>query len=114
MALHKSLVDLEKESYERIHGRVSPVDFLNLLLQNPDYAWLRKISELIVWLDEILDPKEMTAEIETKNVLEQARKLLTPSELGEDFERKYHDALQRNPDVILAHQQVRNILMSSE
>ena len=110
LALHKTLVDVERDAFERANGHVKSVDFLNLLMQHPDYAWLRKISELIVWIDEVLDPKEMTADVESKNVLEQARKLLTPSELGDDFVRKYHDALQRYPDVILAHQEVRNVL----
>jgi hypothetical protein len=110
LTLHKTLVDLERDTYERSHGQLKSVDFLNLLLQHPDFAWLRKISELIVWIDEVLDPKEQTAEVEQKNVFEHAKKLLTPSELGEDFERKYQDALQRNADVILAHQEVRKVL----
>ena len=110
LTLHKTLVDIERESFERANGQLRSVDFLNLLLQHPDFSWLRKISELIVWIDEVLDPKEQTAEVERKNVFEHARKLLTPSELGEDFERKYQDALQRNPDVIMAHQDVRKVL----
>jgi hypothetical protein len=108
--LHKTLVEQERETYERTHGQLKSVDFLNLLLQHPDYAWLRKISEVIVWIDEVLDPKVQTAEVEQKNVFDHAKKLLNPSELGEDFERKYQDALQRNADVIIAHQDVRKVL----
>jgi len=110
LALHKILVDLERETYERKHGRVGSGDFLNLLLADKDFAWLRRISELIVWIDEVLDPKELTAGEEIEHVFLQARKLLTPSELGEEFERKYQDALQRNTDVILAHKEVRDAL----
>ncbi len=110
LALHKTLVDMERESYERIHGPVQSVAFLNLLMQDLDYSWLRKISELIVWIDEVLDPKEHTVDIEPEKIIEQSRKLLNPVELGDDFERKYQDALQRNPDVIMAHQEVRNLL----
>ena len=113
LALHKILVDVERDNFERAHGQVKSVDFLSLLMQHPDYAWMRKISELIVWIDEVLDPKEMTAEVEKKNVLDQARKLLIPAELGEDFERKYHEALQKYPDVVMAHQEVRNVLKLS-
>lgn len=111
LTLHKTLVDWERDSYEQAQGQqLRSVDFLTLLMQHPDFAWLRKISELIVWIDEVLDPKEQTAEVEKKNVFDHARKLLNPAELGEDFERKYQDALQRNPDVILAHQDVRKVL----
>jgi hypothetical protein len=111
LILHKTLVDLERGSYERVHGgKVSPGQFLNLLLENEDYAWLRRISELIVWIDEVLDPKEPTAGEETNQIFEQAKKLLNPSELGDQFVRKYQEALQRNPDVIMAHKEVRDVL----
>ena len=113
LALHKTLVDIERAEFERANGPLKSVDFLTLLMQHPDFAWLRKISELIVWIDEVLDPKEMTADVEKQNVLEQAKKLLNPSELGEDFVQKYHDALQKYPDVVIAHQEVRSVLKLS-
>src|SRR6187455_1687744 len=98
--LHKLLVDLEREAYEKTHGKVGSGDFLNLLLGDENYSWLRRFSELIVWIDEVLDPKELTADEEIENIFTQARKLLTPAAFGEDFERKYQEALQQNPDVI--------------
>src|SRR5262245_54949096 len=104
--LHKTLVDLERITYERIHGKVGSGQFLNALLTDNRFSWLRKISELIVWIDEILDPKTLTAQEELQNVFNQARKLLTPAELGTEFEQKYQDALQRNPDVVMAHKEV--------
>jgi hypothetical protein len=110
LALHKTLVDLERDAYQRMHGKVRSGPFLNMLLEHEQFAWLRKISELIVWIDEVLDPNELTAEEETQNLFEQARKLLTPSELGDDFVKKYHEALQSNPDVIMAHKEVRDVL----
>jgi hypothetical protein len=110
LALHKILMNVERDTYERIHGKVGAGQFLSLLLSDPQFSWLRKLSEIVVWIDEILDPKEMTAEEETKNVLEQARKLLTPSELGEEFVQKYQRALQNNADAIMAHKEVRDVL----
>ena len=108
--LHKLLVDYERNGYEKTHGKVTSGDFLNLLLGDPNFSWLRRFSELIVWIDEVMDPKELTAEEEIENIFTQARKLLTPAEFGEDFERKYTEALQQNPDVILAHKEVRDVL----
>jgi hypothetical protein len=110
LALHKVLVDLERDAHEQTRGKVTSGDFLNLLLTDQNFSWLRRISELIVWIDEVLDPKELTADEEIQNIFTQARKLLTPADLGEDFESKYQDALQRNPDVILAHKEVRDVL----
>ena len=109
-ALHKTLVDLERITYERIHGKVPSGQFLNALLTDQRFSWLRKISELVVWIDEILDPKELTAAEELQNVFNQARKLLTPAELGTEFEQRYLDSLQRNPDVVMAHKEVRDAL----
>ena len=110
LALHKILMNVERDTYERIHGKVGAGQFLSLLLSDPQFSWLRKLSEIVVWIDEILDPKELTAEEEIKNVLEQARKLLTPSELGDEFVHKYQHALQNNADAIIAHKEVRDVL----
>jgi hypothetical protein len=35
---------------------------------------------------------------------------LTPTEEGEGFGRQYYDALQRGPDVVLAHAAIRGLL----
>jgi hypothetical protein len=110
LTLHKSLIDLERSSYERVHGRVQPGQFLQLLLQDEQYGWLRTLSEMIVFIDEILDPKMPTNEEHVRSVLEQARKLLNPSAISEDFAAKYMDALQRDPAVVMAHKEVRDVL----
>jgi hypothetical protein len=36
--------------------------------------------------------------------------LLKPFAEGTDFERKYYAALQRDPDIVLAHREVTKIL----
>lgn len=110
LTLHKALIDLERSSYERVHGRVQPGQFLQLLLQDEQFGWLRTLSEMIVLIDEILDPKVPTNEEHVRGVLEQARKLLDPSGISEDFASKYMDALQRDPDVVMAHKEVRDVL----
>ena len=48
LKLHKSLLDHERRIYEWINGPRTPGQFLNLLLEDPDCAWLRKFSTLIV------------------------------------------------------------------
>jgi hypothetical protein len=37
-------------------------------------------------------------------------RLLTASETGEGFQRRYYEALQRQPAVVLAHADVRRVL----
>ena len=55
LRLHKVLLDWERSGYERIHGRQSSSDLLKALLNDPQFAWLRPMSQLIVRIDEILD-----------------------------------------------------------
>lgn len=105
LTLHKALVDSERISYEGTVGAVqSPNHFLQLLTRDPWFAWLQQLSQLIVAMDEALDAKEEPlTEATVDAVVKEARKLLSPSESGEGFSRHYFDALQRDPDVVLAH-----------
>ena len=104
--LHKALVDSERVSYEKNIGTIpSPNHFLQLLTNDPWFAWLHPISELIVTMDEALDAKAkipLTAELAAA-LTKQTATLLVASETGEGFARHYFDALQRDPDVVMAH-----------
>ena len=55
LRLHKTLLDWERGNYERTHGRQSTTDLLNAFLQDPHFAWLRPMSQLIVRIDEMLE-----------------------------------------------------------
>ena len=45
LRLHKSLLDFERVGYERVHGRIeNSYEFLNLVMHNPWFAWLRHLS----------------------------------------------------------------------
>src|SRR2546423_1862911 len=89
--------------------RSAPGEMLQIVISNPQFAWLRRISELIVEIDEVLDSQEPTALTAATDLLMQTRALLVPGDAG-DFARKYHDALQRQPDAVLAHKDVAEIL----
>jgi hypothetical protein len=56
-----------------------------------------------VLIDETLDDKEPVTEPTTHAYAKSARALLTPAEQGEGFGQHYFEALQRDPDVIMAH-----------
>src|SRR5882724_3889943 len=104
MQLHKALVDSERHSYEQSIGTIaSPGHFLQLLTQDPWFAWLHPVSELIVAVDEALDAKEPLTREGAEVLVKQVRGLLVASETGEGFARHYFEALQRDPDVLYAH-----------
>jgi hypothetical protein len=109
--LHKTLLDDEREAYERVHDRIeNSYEVLRLVMHDPWFAWLHDLSELIVKIDELLDAKEVQAEADVESVLRQARELTTPDENGGEFQQKYFRALQRSPDAVLAHAETIRII----
>ena len=114
LRLHKALLESEREVYERMRGRIeNNYKFLELLMHDPWFDWLHRLSELIVQIDERLDAEEPPAEKDAKTLVNQTRILLTPSENGSEFQRRYFTALQESPDVVLAHGEVVRLLGKS-
>src|SRR5512133_1347750 len=72
--LHKALIDSERVEYERVFGAIpSPGAFLQLLTQDPWFAWLRPLSEFIASIDETLDEDEPVTSKLVVNLLTHAR-----------------------------------------
>lgn len=111
LTLHKALVDSERVTYEQTVGKIrSPNQFLQLLTSDPWFAWLQPLSQLIVSMDEAIDAKEpLTAET-VDAAIKEANLLLVASETGEGFSHHYFDALQRDPNVVMAHAAVMKLL----
>jgi hypothetical protein len=109
--LHKTLIDSERTAYEQTFGKVESQNrFLQLLIKDPWFVWLHPLSELVVAMDEVLEDESPLTEEQVKRFADQARTLLKASEQGEGFERSYYEALQREPDVVLAHAAVTKCL----
>jgi hypothetical protein len=108
--LHKTLLDAERVRYEQVHGQVTSGELLQLVISHEQFNWLHSISELIVRIDELLDSDEPIMAADTELIFSQTRSLLKPSETGNDFESRYYTALQREPDVVIAHREVMLIL----
>jgi hypothetical protein len=107
--LHKTLLDMERADYERVSGRVSSGELLQLVINHPQFAWLRKISALVVQMDEMLSAEEPATESDVDNLLDQARVLFT-SAGEEQFREKYQAALQREPAAVMAHSEITKLL----
>ena len=113
LKLHKSMVDLEREMYEGIHGKQSAGQFLNLLLEDDDMAWLRRFSMLIVEIDEMFDLKDaVTPDLVDAN-LQKVRELVTMSETDDYFKDKYQYSLQHDPNAAGLHSQLKALLGKS-
>jgi hypothetical protein len=104
LRLHKSLMDLERAAYERDVERItSSGQYLNLVLNDPWFSWLRELSQFIVLVDETLAQEEPVGAEEAARLITQARALVAPAENGERFGRSYWQAMQRDPGAVLAH-----------
>jgi hypothetical protein len=106
--LHRALVDSERREYERIRGRMTDRAFLEALIGAPELAWLNPLTSLIVRLEETLE--ESAAQEAVQDCIAEIRKLLRPSTEGPGFQRKYAEAMQRSPEVVLAHGRAVGVL----
>lgn len=104
LRLHKHVLDSEKAAYERDVERITTTgQYLNLVLNDPWFAWLRDLSQFVVLIDETLDFEEPPTPEEADKLIARARELVSPSENANGFARKYWEAMQRDPGVVLAH-----------
>ncbi len=112
LRLHKLLLDTERITYEQVRGQVSSGEMLQLAIDHNQFAWLHRLSKLIMQIDVLLDADEPITSEAISVLLTDIRTLLTPDQLGDDFALKYDAAFQRNPDVVLAHADVVTLLAS--
>jgi catechol 2,3-dioxygenase len=113
LQLHKVLLDDARAAYEMDRGRVaSNASLLQLVINDPWFAWLHSLSELVVRIDETVETDSPATDADAATLIDQVEKLLTASETGEGFHRRYYDALQRQPAVVMAHADVRRTIKS--
>lgn len=110
LSLHKSLVDFERSLYEGMYGPVTSGQFLNLLLDEKDFAWLRKFSTLIVDIDEMFAQKDGFGDEAVDTHLAKMRDLISMNNDDEDFVVRYQEALQQDLDAVAKHGELRNLL----
>lgn len=100
--LHRALLDAVRLDYERVNGRISSGEMLQLVAYDPGFAWLRPVSELVVALDELQAMPDVS-ERDAAAVRVEIDELLTQA----GFAEHYLAALQANPDLVLAHSGVQ-------
>jgi catechol 2,3-dioxygenase len=114
LALHKALLDDAKAAYEMDRGRIgSAASLLQLVIHDPWFAWLHQVSELVVRIDEMTGAESTATDADARALFEQVDRLLLPSENGDVFARRYYEAIQRQPAVVLAHGDVKKLLKAA-
>jgi hypothetical protein len=110
LELHRLLIALEREDYERLHGRVSGAAFLRVLTTDPAFGWLKPMTAMILALDDMLEAGADLTDADRLDAIARVRALLAPDESGSEFQRRYADALQQSPHVLMAHGEVMKAL----
>ncbi len=112
LKVHKSLLDHERRIYEGMYGPRTPGQFLSLLLEDPDFAWLRKFSTLIVEIDEMFAQKDGYSEETIDIHIAALRSLVAMEDEDETFKAKYQLGLQQDLDAAAQHGELRSLLFS--
>jgi len=111
LPLHKTLLEWERKTYEREHGRkMGAGELLQIIMTAPQFAWLHPISEVIVRIDQALDEEAPDTTVDVDAIIIQARRLVAPDQTERPYAQRYLTALQEVPDVVVAHGKVTAIL----
>ncbi len=110
LSLHKTLVDFERSVYEGMHGKTTSGQFLNLLIEDADFAWLRMFSTLIVDIDEMFAQKDGVENDTVESHLAKLRDLAEMKNQEQAFLNRYESALQRDPTATKKQEELRALL----
>ena len=110
--MHKSLLELQRAAYVRDVAPITTAgQYLNLVMDDPAFQWLRELSAFIVMIDEALAQKAPPATPEdAERLIAQTRSLLSPAEDGIGFARAYFDIMQRDAAAVLAHRDMLQVM----
>lgn len=111
--LHRQLLMLEAKKLATESGRtMTPYELLHASLHDPQLAWLRFMSELIVNIDTIIDETPNLSSKEASQVADEVSNLLEKPQTSnnKDFWTGYSKYLSENPDIIMKHSQVKGLL----
>jgi len=109
--LHKSLMDAQRIAYERTHGRIATSgEFLGLVLEHPEFAWLRALSALIARLDEWIEDREEAGDDELQSLVAALRSLIAPEGGNALFSAAYWKIVNDVPEALIAHVKLWRLL----
>ena len=94
---------MERRTYEKEHGKVTTGELFRLVVDDAQFSWLHNISEFVVRIDEALASEEGVNEKDSHVAISLARKIFAPTESGDAFQKKYFDAIQSDPTVVMEH-----------
>lgn len=108
LPLHRALIDSARDEYTANGALVTnPTHLLQLITEDPFFAWLKPITSLIVDIDEMV-----RVDFTQPDVAAIATRVdrLFGNNVDEAFATRYVPILQRDVDVAIAHAAIRQAL----
>jgi hypothetical protein len=99
LELHRTLLNVERRTYERTHGAMTAGQFLNALVNDAAFAWLRPMTALILELEDA----EAAGNLDVATWTNQIREFFRPDAQGNEFQRRYEALLHDHPEISVAH-----------
>ena len=101
--IHKLLLEDEMEARELAGNKtIPPTERLNALLNDPDLAWLRAMSQLMAYVDEIYFQKEPILERQMDDIQNKVKTLFALQNESE-FTYRYKTRLGTIPNLMIEH-----------
>lgn len=102
--LHKSMIDAQRIIYERDHGRVeTPAQFLGLVLEHPEFEWIRELSALMALLDEWREDAREVESVGLDDIVGGLRALIQRDGTNVRFTDRYWRMVDSTPEVLVGH-----------
>ena len=115
--LHRALLDAERRDIERETGRLSPGQYLQMLLHDSRFAWLRPVGRMVATLDGSMHEARKTGhEISDEEFEDLCNRVAGVVAIRTQLEAgyRYRDLMQRDPGVVLAHAALAQSLRDKE
>lgn len=110
-AAHKRFLDHERRQAEAYFGRsLSPYEFLKLLMEDKNFAWMRPFSALIADIDAFADEAENISQEDLNRIHAQVNKVLRDAETASTLYNRYQIHLNNDPDFVMLHTDVTKAL----
>ena len=110
LSFHKILLDWDRENYEREFGVITAGKFLEMLLGDKRFNWLRTISTLIVKIDEAYDLDDGLSVEMVEGFYTESRNLFDDSDEYMEFKNRLEEALPFNSKAAELKSEIETLL----
>lgn len=104
LLLHKSLLNQSKADYEARNGKIRNVNlYFQLVIDDPHFAWLRKLSSLVALIDEAVSVRRPASEHEAQALILETKTILDFKDEEATFNDQFQSALALNKEAVLIY-----------